>query len=181
MSSRRKRPGSSWHRDLGVRDSLSWSDYPESVITVVGYLPRPVARRARREVYPYPLPLQKRLRSRVIRRSLRRSSAPLVRAKVRIKVPHRLPLSRGSYVSLSRGRLNVHSYRQYKAALAAGELNRRRYDERKGHRRKARYGQLDSPGALAFGSVAESYRRGQSVSRIADAALIARAILKGRV
>lgn len=181
MSRRSKRPKSNWHRDLGVRDSLSWDRAPGRLITVQALLPRPVAIKARREVYPYPLPLQSRKESRVIRRSLRRRRVPLVLTKVRIRIPRVLPLARGSYVSLNRGRLNIHSRRQHELLIQRGELNRVRKAERKTHRRRARHGQLDSPGALAFGSVDGAYRRGWSVDRIADQALVARAILKGGV
>lgn len=180
MARRSRRPKSNWRRDLSVRSQSAWDDYPDQILTVSTLLPRPVARKARREVYPYPVPLQKKLRSRVIRRALRRSSAPLVRAKVRIRIPRRLPLARGSYVSVNNHRLNIHSHRQLQALLAAGEYNRRRYDERKSHRRRARHGQLDSPGATGFGSVAGVARRGGTVNQLADAALVARAILKGR-
>lgn len=182
MSRRSGRRRKTWHRDLAVRD-LAWDQdpYGDRVISVLAPLPRPVALAARREVYPYPFPMQKRLRSRVIRRSLRRSSVPMVMAKVRIQVPRRLPLARGSYVSIDRNRLNVHSARQLRRLLLRGEYNRRRYEERKSNRRKARHGQIDSPGAMGFGSVSEAYRRGFSVNRIADAALVARAVLKGGV
>lgn len=181
MSRRRRRPKDNSFRDYRV-DRMEWDhpDYSSRVLIVSSMLPRPVAYRARREVYTYPYPMQKRLHGRVIRRALRATSAPLVKARVRIRIPLRLPLARGSYVSLSRGRLNIHSYRQLRALMAAGEYNRRRYDERKTHRRKARHGQLDSPGATAFGSVAEAYRRGAGVRQISDAALVARAILQGR-
>lgn len=184
MSTRRKRSvhGNNWRRDLVFRD-LDWdqdADYGH-VLTVNALLPRPVAYKARREIYTYPLPLQVRKRARTIRRALRRPSVPMVLAKVRIRVPARLPLARGSYVSLSRGRLNIHSRRQHELLVKRRELNRVRYAEKKTGRRKARHGQLDSPGGLAFGGVAEAFRRGWSVDRIADQALVARAILKGGV
>lgn len=154
------------------------------ILTVKVYLPRPIARQVRREVYTYPQPAQMRKARHVMRYSLlaglSSGSARFVPAKVRIRVPTRLPLVRGSYVSLRRGMLNIHSAQQLRSTLAKGELNVRRYSERKTNRRKARHGQLDSPGARRFGLVAEAYRRGKSVDRIADAALVARAILHGR-
>jgi len=145
------------------------------VISLRTYLPRSVALQARRKIYPYPRPLQRSRRSRVIRQRLR-TRRDLVPVTVRVRLPRRLPSSLPSYVSLSRGRLNIHSRKQLGALMARGELNRRRYAEGKGHRRKARYGQLDSPGATRFGSVAGAYRSGASISRIADAALGARAV-----
>lgn len=149
-------------------------------LTVQLYLPRPVALRARREIYNYPQPFNLVSLRRTRRLPLRQSRHPMVLTKVRISIPRKLPLTRGSYTSLSRNRLNIHSYRQYQAAMQT-ELNRKRYEERKSGKRHARHGQLNSPGALHHGIVAEAYRRGQSVSRIADAALVARAILKGGV
>lgn len=187
MSRRRKRsnpgltsPGNNWRRDLVLRDTDFPSRRTGPLVTLEVFLPRPVALRARREIYPYPYPLQKRLKSRVIRHRLW-TKGPMVKAKVRVRLPRKLPLVRGSYVSLDRGRLNIHSRRQHELLIERRELNRLRKEETKGGRRKARYGQLDSPGATGFGSVAEGYRRGHSVGRIADAALVARAILKGGV
>lgn len=161
---------------------LDWDQFRrhEKILAVKVYLPRPVARMARREVYTYPYPRQLQKRRHVIRMSLLgslgSSRAEMVPVKVRIRVPRYLPLVRGSYVSLGRGRLNIHSYHQLRR-LYELEKNRRRYSEGKGNRRKARYGQLDSPGSTRFGSVAEAQRRGLSIDRIADHALVARAIL----
>lgn len=183
MSRRRKHSVSSplqnWRRDLALR--VAEQRLPNRIITVSIPLPLSVAKKARREIYPYPLPLQKRLKGRTIRRPLVvRSDAPLVMTKVRIRAPARLALALGSYVSLSRGRLNIHSKNQLARAVHRLEKNRRRYSEFKSNRRKARHGQLDSPGATAFGSVAAAYKLGHSIERIADAALGARAILKRR-
>lgn len=180
MSSRRRRDPKSWSRESSLD---VWGDpYVNgySTLTVPVYLPRPVALRARREVYTYPYPSQRRLKARTIRLRLRRSHAPLVYTKVRIKMPRRLPLARGSYVSITDKWLNIHSRKQHAKALSRYELNRRRYTEGKSNRRKGRHGQLDSPGADAFGSVAEAARRGLGVNRLADAAMVARAILHGR-
>lgn len=179
------------NRRYGISSPLS------RLITVKLALPRPLALRARREVYTYPIPVQSVLHTRVIRRPLwlpsraeRASSRPgalhqvksypWVMTKVRIRVPRRLPAALPSYVSVHRDRINIHSRRQLQALLASGELNRRRYSEHKTNRRKARHGQLDSPGATAFGLVRRAYRSGAGVHRLADAALVARAILKGR-
>lgn len=150
-------------------------------ITVPVYLPRPIALRARREVYPYSLPQQKLKKFRTRRFALVRQKGPHVLTKVRLRVPMTLPVVRGSYVSLSRNRLNVHSIAQHRAALAAGELNRKRRNERKSNRRKARHGQLESPGSTAYGLVAGAFHRGMSPDRIADHALVARSILKGGI
>lgn len=144
-------------------------------------LPRPIALRARREVYTYPLPSQLRLKRRTLRQPLPLYRGPYINTRVRIRLPARLPTARGSYVSINRGRLNIHSYNALKRLFAAGELNRRRYSEHKSNRRHARNGQLDSPGSGAFGIVARLAASGAPISRIADGALVARAILKGGV
>lgn len=169
-----------WTRDLSL-----WEPYAEAPRMQVGrlatletLLPLSVALQARNKVYPYPIPTQKRLRGRTIRLALTPPRQPMVRTKVRIRLPRILPRVRGSYVSLRRGVLSVHSKRQLNAALAGGALNTRFYQEHKTNHRKGRHGQLDSPGARAFGSVAEAYRRGWSIGKIADAALVARAVSK---
>lgn len=163
-----------------------WAELPAlrprfgTVLAVPALLPRPVALRARREVYSYPFPSQKRRARRAIRLSLRvHGRHPYVHTMVRIRLPRTLPLVSSSYVSFTPTRLNIHSARQLRNVVDRRELNRYRYLEKKSHRRRARYGQLDSPGADAFGSVAASAARGLSVQRVADAALVARAILKG--
>lgn len=173
------------------RDFRRWDeDFPpdavnSNILTVPTLLPPAVAVKARRKIYTYPgialaplmwgrtrqLPLQKRSRQR------------LVPVAVRIRVPRRLPSVPSHMVTFypSRGYATVHSRKQIAAAVAApGELNRRRYAERKDYRRRARNGQLLAPGALAFGSVSALTRLGADPRRIADAALVARAILRGR-
>lgn len=181
MTRRKKRKG-----DLtisGIRYPAEIRRYrrdPGRVITVNTYLPRPVAIKARREIYPYPYPKQRQKRGRVLRIPLRETHRDMVPVKVRIRLPRHLPLVRGSYVSLSRARLNIHSYNQVKGLIHAQEFNRRRYSEFKRHRRKGAHGQLDSRGSERFGSVAFAYRKGASIDQIADAALVARALGKGR-
>lgn len=191
MASRRRRPhannyyaSSLSRRDLARRDPFEGSVSPRltsagPVISLRTYLPRSVAYKARRKIYPYPHPVQRRLAGRVIRKSLR-TRRDLVPVTVRVRLPARLPLALPSYVSISRGRLNIHSRKQHRALMARNEYNRRRYAEGKGNRRKARNGQLDSPGATAYGAVAHSAARGETISKIADAATAARAVWKGR-
>lgn len=173
MSRRRRRKGVSVS---GFDQRYSELSHPYTIVTVPVWLPRPVAHRAGREIYTYVPPRQIRRKRRVIRYALLRPRAQMVKVGVRLRVPKKLPLARNSYVSLSRNRLNIHSIRQHQRAMDHGELNRTRREERKSGRRKARNGQLDSARALSFGSVAEAYRRGESVGRIADAAAVARAI-----
>lgn len=148
------------------------------------YLPSSVSKIVRREVYPYPYPSQRQLRGRVIRHKLRRQRERMVRTTVRVRVPAGLPLARPSYVSVERDRLNIHSRKQTRKQNSPMSKNRRRYSHgyrEKDHKRRARYGQLDSPGATRFGSVAEAARRGQSIDRIAEAALASRAIQNRRL
>lgn len=144
------------------------------------YLPVPVAKVARTKIYSYPYPKQVRLKHRTIRVPLIRRRN-LVKTKIAIRLPRRLPLVRGSYVSLADGRLNIHSkYKLERMINHAREFNTRRYSEHKANKRKARYGQLDSGGSQRFGSVAEAYRRGNTIDKIAEAALAVRAISQGR-
>jgi len=146
------------------------------VLTVYTYVPLPLAVRSRREVYSYPFPAQAQRRRRVLRTVVAAPKGRMVRAAVRIRLPARLPAVKGSYVSVRGSTVNVHSANQVRRLLALGELNRRRYREDKTNRRKARHGQLDSPGAFFEGIVGHAIRRGLSIGEIADAALVARAL-----
>lgn len=180
MNSRRKKSHESYHRSLEFRERYTPVPKPSTVISVPVYLPLPVALKARRKIYTYPLLAQKRLNGRVIRTPLKKHRGPVVLTKVRVRIPRRLPAAKPSYVSISRGKLNVHSRLQLRRLLAAGENNRRRYQESKTNRRRARYGQLESRGSTAFGAVAAAAQNGYSTNRIADTALAVRAILGGR-
>ena len=60
--------------------------------------------------------------------------------------------------------------------LLRSEPNRRRYRERKTRRRHARNGQLESVRSDRFGIIANAYYSGASVERVADAALVSRAL-----
>lgn len=183
--SHRKKQSLSDYRAL----SANWpyspvpSFQPYRLITVPTYLPRSVANQARREIYSYPGMQQRRLYKRALRVHLiahgdtkRYLREPWHPVRVRIRVPLRLPLAAGSKVSLSRSRLTIHSVNSLRRSIERLEFNRRRYVEHKTNRRRARHGQLDSPGALSFGLVAHALGRGASIGRIADAALVARAI-----
>lgn len=150
------------------------------MLYVKTYVPRSVAFKARREIYPYPYPSQIQKRGRVVRVPLALRRERFVPVTVAIRMPRQLPVVRGSYVSLSRNRINIHSRKQVERLEDAQERNRRRYVERKGNHRKARYGQIDSRGAAHLGIVAESFKRGNSIDQIADAALVARALRQRR-
>lgn len=136
-------------------------------------IPVPVTHQVRTVHYTYPLQLQRQRR--VIRTVLRTLPIRYTMRKVTILVPQHLPHLAASYVSLRPGQRNIHSHRQT-AALLSTEQNRRRYVERKTKRRKARNGQLESPGSTRLGLVAEAVRRGLPPETIADAALVARGI-----
>lgn len=186
MASRTKSRNVRYDQYVSAYDRLAWpvrpmpKFNPYRVITVSVRLPIAVANAARNKVYTYPYPNQKKMLRKVLRYSLLASSqqrgVKWLKSKVRISVPRVLPISRGSYVLLQNGRLNLHSERQLSSLLGRKELNRRRYGEWKSNRRKARHGQLDSPGSLSNGLVAEAYKRGAGIKEIADAALVARAM-----
>jgi hypothetical protein len=136
-------------------------------------VPVPV-RQVRRTVnYTYPSPYQSP--SRVGRIQLNPHVRHPLRV-VRIRVPKFSPAVPGAYVSLSRGRLNIHSRKQLQRLLAHGEFNRRRYNEHKTRSRHYRDGQLQSLRSDPYGIVASAYNRGLSARRIADAALYSRAL-----
>lgn len=187
---RRLKKNVSHYKNALVPSQRRWSRpiFPEkryevagSILRITTYVPRPVAQRVRREIYPYPYPNQKQKRGRAIRLALAPTRGPYVKATVRIRMPRRLPIVRGSYVSVTPKLVTIHSRNQVERLENAQERNRRRYTERKGFHRKGRYGQLDSPGSRRLGIVAKVAQRGGSVDQIADAALAARAMsLKGR-
>lgn len=145
------------------------------VRTVSVYVPLPVsvARKVRTVNYPYPAQILSRSRSTVI--PLRLPRERFVIRKVSIRLPRVLPYLAPSAVAVDRGAIRVRSQRQTRAVMRR-EFNRRRYEEHKTNRRKARHGQLNSPGADRFGIVAEGARRGYGVRQLADAALVARAL-----
>lgn len=155
---------------------------PYKLVSVPAYLPRSIANQARREIYTYPTIKQRRLTRRALRLGLITHGdshylrEPWHKVRVRIRLPLRLPLARGSKVALRRGQLVIHSAANLRRQLERRELNRRRYMEGKGNHRSARHGQLDSPGATRFGLVKRAYEAGFGIKRIADAALVARAI-----
>lgn len=146
--------------------------------TVTVVVPLPVTRRVRSVSYTYPNQI---IRSnRVIRRPLRPLPVRYAMRRVRVVLPHHLPVVRGSYVSIDRyGRLNTHSRRQLEKILIM-ENNRRRYLEGKRRHRSGRDGQLESPGSTHLGIVAEAVRRNLSPEAIQDAAMVARALAKPR-
>lgn len=152
------------------------------ILRVTTYVPRPVAHRVRREIYPYPYPKQIQKKGRSVRVSLKPLRGPYVKAVVRIRLPRRLPAVRGSYVTVRPKLLTIHSRNQLERTINAQEYNRRRYAERKGNKRKAWHGQLDSRGNSYLGIAAHASRSGKSIDQIGNAALAARAIAgkKGR-
>lgn len=151
---------------------------PSRSVVVTVPLPRPLARRVRRVTYVYP---RSRVQAtRVVRVPLAPKARGFVLRRVLVLLPAVLPSAEPSYVSVDRGRLNIHSRRQQLRQLRRFELNRRRYQEHKDGRHKARNGQLESVSSDRFGIIAEAHRRGLSARRLADAALVSRALTGGR-
>lgn len=143
-------------------------------ISVTVPLPVSVARRVRTVLYRFPR--QQMRRTKTIRRRLVRLPEPYVMKKVKVRVPTVLPRVRKSYVSIDRkNRLNIYSERRTSRLLET-EYNRRRYEEQKGNGRRARNGQLDSIRSDHLGIVAEAAHRNLGVRRVADAALVSRAL-----
>jgi hypothetical protein len=99
-----------------------------------------------------------------------------VMRKVKVQLPRHLPSLAGSYVSVRRGKVNIHSRRQLRR-LMEREYNRRRYQEHKTSRRHARDGQLSSMRSDPTGIVSAAASRGASIRQLGDAALVARAII----
>lgn len=146
-----------------------------NTIAVRTYVPLSVARRAGSELLTYRNPHQRIHRRRNRRLVLSRPRSRFVPVTFRLSVPSRLPAVRPSYVSLNRGRVNVMNSRAVRRLLRS-EPNRRRYRERKTRRRHARNGQLESVRSDRFGIIANAYYSGASVERVADAALVSRAL-----
>lgn len=149
---------------------------PYRVLTVKVALPLSVSRRARNEVYTYPMPRQRQRMTRHIRVPLQKRKEPYRVTRIRIALPRVLPSALRSKVAVRAGHLVIYGSRNVERTFQRLELNRRYYGEHKSNVRQARWGQLDSPGADRFGIVAEAARRGLSIGRIADAALVARAL-----
>lgn len=155
------------------RTSVSHLSGP--IVTVRLPVPVSMAHLARTEIYSYPYPSIRERLTKVIRKRLARPRGKFKMVRVRVRLPRRLPLVPGSYVSLDRDRLNIHSKRQREAAELR-ERNRARYEEGKFNRRKARNGQLASRHSTRFGSLAEASRRGFSADGLGDVALGVRAL-----
>lgn len=141
--------------------------------TVYVNVPLPNLLRVRRVSYTYPSVRQRARRA--IRVSLVAPSGRFRMRRVAVRVPAHLPLVPPSYVSVRPGRLTVHSRRQL-ARLMEREYNRPRERERKGRRREAHNGQLESLRSDRFGIVGEAVRRGLGAGAVADAAMVSRAL-----
>lgn len=117
---------------------------------------------------------QRQHRNRHITVPLRRSRRRFIRRRFRLRVP-KAPV-RTAYMSLDRfNRLRIYSARST-ARLLATEHNRRRRNERKSRRRKGNIGQLDSVRSDRFGIIGRAASRHRSPGRVADAAMLSRAI-----
>jgi len=138
-------------------------------------VPASIAREVSSRIYTYRSPQQVRPRSRVYRRAFRAPRGRFVPVVARVRVPRYLPKVSGSFVSVDRGRLNVHSRRQHRR-LMRREYNRVRYSERKSRRSMARLGQLDSRFRDRHGIMGFAVHRESDVGRLADAALFVRSL-----
>lgn len=171
MARRRNASGSSLGDGYAFEAARRHPAYRSIAVTIP--MPVPLAR-LRTVSYAYPTQVQ--MRTRNVRIPLKvRPATKFITTKVRVRVPRRLPTVSPSYVSLDRNRLTIHSKRRLRK-LNETEYNRRRYQEFKERSRKARNGQLDSVKADRYGMLGEAYRRGYSIRRLADVALVARAI-----
>lgn len=173
-------------RRRAARSSQLRSSVPEArpryrVVTVHVPLPVSKARQIRTVLYPYPSSRMRR--NSVVRVPLvpngGRRPKRFVWRPVRVIVPAVLPFVAGSYVSVSRDRLNVHSLAQL-TRLMDREFNRPRYDEEKTNRRKARHGQLESVRSDPYGIIAAAARSRAPTRVVADAALVSRALSRRR-
>lgn len=102
--------------------------------------------------------------------------AKTVRRRFRVSVPRHSP--RPSYVAVDRrGRVRIYSRAKTKRLLVR-EMNRKRYAENKVGRRRARksVAYLGSLRRDTFGLVGSAHARGASPDRLADAAMVSRAL-----
>lgn len=162
----------------------------KKVIHVKVNVPVSVAKDLDRTVH-YSYPRQRQLNTRVLRTILKSPREKFVPRKFSVVVPKKLPYVKGSYVtahnrmsSAKLGRswnilpspvLSVHSKRQYRK-LMEREYNRKRYSEHKSNGRKARNGQLESVRSDRLGLIGFAVARGYGMRKIADAALVSRAL-----
>lgn len=151
--------------------SVSSTRYPTTVYVTV-----PVPSYLRTRTVSYTYPYQYSRARRVVRVPLVVRPTRYELRRIAVRVPRHLPLVKPSYVSLVRGRLNIHSRRQTRVLIQKGEFNRARNEERKGRRRQARNGQLDSVRSDRHGIIAAANAMGLSPQRIADAAMVSRAV-----
>lgn len=146
------------------------------ILDIMAFLPVSLALQTRRKIYTYPSPNQRQLQRRNLRHTLKRPREKTIPTVVKIRVPRTLPLVKRSMVDWRNGKTIIRSKLATDRVIHRGEQNRARKQERKGGYRRANHGQPDSPGAHNHGLVAEALYRGLSPNRIADAALVARAI-----
>lgn len=139
------------------------------------YVPMPVSLARRVRTVPYPYPRQRQLRKNVIRVPLARPGGRFVFKKVRMRVPRVLPLVAASYVSMTDSGLSIHSSRQTRRLLDR-EFNRRRYQEHKTNRRRARHGQLESVRSDRLGMLGAAARAGFGARRMAEVAMVSRGL-----
>lgn len=156
MARRRRRSGT--HRAVDVT-----IDVPQGVViprTVVAVPPR-----------PYPPRTAQRIELRDPKKTVKR--------RVRVIIPKRMRAARKAYVMWRPGQLTIYGQRATERILA-DEYNRRRRSEIKSRRRRYSTGQLASVGSDRLGLLGAGVRAGRSARELEDAAMVARAILRGR-
>lgn len=185
---RRRRRNVPEHTRRSVVDRERRISRRMTAVRVRVLLPRSIAYKVRRVSYAYPERIQRERRT--VRVQLRPKKESYVARNVLVVAPAALPASEGSYVSVRDLRPSVvranaelvhHSRRQFKRLMIGNrrrpsEYNRRRYEEIKGRHRMARNGQLASVRRDDAGIIGANYRAGVSAARLADAALVSRAL-----
>lgn len=186
---RRRRRNVPEHTRRSVVDRERRISRRMTAVRVRVLLPRSIAYKVRRVSYTYPDRVQRAKRH--VRVDLGRKKAGFVPAAVSVLVPAVLPEAAPSYVSVREARKGAvrsrspqlvhHSGRSLRRLMLGtrrrpSEYNRRRYEEVKGRHRMARNGQLASVRRDDAGIVGANYRAGVSAARLADAALVSRAL-----
>lgn len=100
---------------------------------------------------------------------------PVVRKTVQVIYPATLPRVADHYVAVRRGTVVLHSTKS-RLKLLRGEHNRKRYSERKAHRKAFGSGQLASLKRDRFGLLGASWRNDRTVRHMSGVAAVVRAL-----
>lgn len=127
------------------------------------------------DVVRYRAPSFKEAASRHKRVPLAFVGGPHVRKTVQVVYPATLPRVDPHYVAVRRGTVVLHSIKS-RTKLLRGEYNRKRYSERKAHRKAFGAGQLASIKRDRFGLLGASVRRNRSIRHMSGVAAVVRAL-----